>query len=746
MNKKVLFISYFFPPLGGGGVLRVTKFVKYLGDFGWKPVVITVKKGFYPITDEGLLSEIPRQVKTIRVKYPELGFWFKAKAWQSFLRYFLYPLVLFPDNQALWILPAVLAGYKLIKKEKIKIIFSSSASYSDHLVALILKKLTGVKWVADFRDVWKPSGWQKNLVGLIEISILKNADLVSTVSPGLTKIYQKFAKEKPTKFTTITNGYDEEDFIKIQNLTRRQAGAKFKVIHAGALYGSRQADLFFQALKELNIKDIELELVGTQKRFSHKESIRKLMSADVLLLILSPTDGPAVLTGKIFEYLRSRIPILAIAPKNFGAANLINQLKIGEVAEPNNLSEIKQKIKKMNQKWFKNELKIPQIEIERFERKNLTEILAKNFDNLLNFSSKKIRLCLVGNIRSPQNQNLVEYFKKRNYEIHFISTTNAKISGIKIYFLGEPIANPWYFLRSLNRIQKLVKKIKPDLINGQDLVFGGIWAYLTGLKPLVTSVWGTDVFGYNRFPGYEKYLVRKTLQKSDRVYGPSMALKAQAVKIGLDPRKFQLIHFGVDLNIFRPQNVAFLKVKHRVKDEKIIFCPRTIAPIYNTDIVIETLARFKNAKIKLFLIAAGAEPNYLLAVEKLIIKYNLVDKVVFLPRLSAHEMADYYNLAEVVISLASSDGCASSFLEALSCQRKIIITDLPFTHEWQDAFFWSAPVRDSQKTYLTVKKALKYSKTKFKKSGRQNRELIGERAELNANFEKLDQLYQELIN
>src|SRR3990172_12830612 len=105
--KKVLIISYFFPPLGGGGVIRTLKFAKYLPFFGWKVFVVTVKKGFYKYQDPLLLKEIPAEVQIDRVNYFEPAFWFQSKKWRSFLAYVLYPFFLIPDSQIFLLLPAV---------------------------------------------------------------------------------------------------------------------------------------------------------------------------------------------------------------------------------------------------------------------------------------------------------------------------------------------------------------------------------------------------------------------------------------------------------------------------------------------------------------------------------------------------------------------------------------------------------------------------------------------------------------
>jgi len=756
--NKVLIISYFFPPVGGGGVIRVTKFVKYLANFGWKPYVLTVQEGFYPIKDPSLLKDIPSDVAITRVRYFEPAFWFKGHFWQSFLAYLVYPLFLIPDRQILWFLAAIVSGYRIIKKEKIKIIFSSFAPASDHLIAMILKKLTGVKWVADFRDEWTnnlefgfKTVYHRKLAQVLEKKILNNADAIISVSEGLTSNYQRILGKKTHKFTTITNGFDAEDFQNVFfNRTKRK---KMSIVHTGTIYGTRTTDAFLEIVKDLNLP-LEVEFFGQNKRLPHKDIIRKLYEADILLLILSPKDRSSAMTGKIYEYLAARKPIFALAPKHTGASKLVQKLNVGEVADPENQKEIKEKLLKIYQKWCQNDLKIPEVNLANYERKNLTNNLAEIFNNLTKIN-RKIKLCLIGNICSPQNQNLCQYFVKKNYEIHFISTKPGKIDGAKTYWLGKNSFTPWYFARSLYKIRKIISQISPDIVHGQDLVFAGIWAYLSGFKPYVVTPWGSDVMNYEKFIGPEKYLIKKTLQRADLVTVSSEALREKAHKIGIPSEKAKLVHFGVDLNIFKKKNVDFLREKYQVGNGQIIFCPRSLAPIYNIDILIKAcapIARRKN--ITLFLLEQNAENSYLAEIKKLLVRFNLLKSVRFLPRLNPQEMAQIYNLADVVASISSSDGCSVAFLEAMATEKKIVATALPYINEWIfdktqikpiGKNLWQVPIMDVQATTEAIVDALGYPISKWQKIGEFNRALIAQNAEMTKNFAKLDQLYRELL-
>lgn len=746
--KKVLIISYFFPPIGGGGVLRVTKFVKYLPEFGWEPLILTVKQGFYPVKDESLLKELPAKTRIERVSYFEPGLWFNSSRWKSFLAFFIYRFIMIPDNQILWFLPALIRGYKLIKKEKVKIVFTSASSYSDHLIGLILKKITGVKWMADFRDEWTispyvhfPTVFHRFFARFLEKRFLKNADLVLTVSPGLNDSYQKIFGRKDSKFRVLANGFDQADFRNLQNKYRRRD--VFNIVHTGSLYGSRRADLFLEALKELNLEKVKTEFIGEKFRLPHHQVIERLLQADILLLILSPQDSQAVLTGKIFEYLAARRPILALAPQNSGAARLINKLKIGEVVDPRDKKEIKRKIYHFYRLWQANKLSVPKINLDPYERKKLTGTLSTFLDELS--KPKKIKLCLLGNIRSPQNQSLVNFFKKKNYEIHFISTTPGEIPGIKSYYLGKSNFTPWYFLKSVWLVRRLTEKISPDIIHGEDLVFAGIWAYLSGIRPLVVTPWGSDVMNYQKFVKFERYLIKKTLENANLVTISSSALKDKVYQIA-EPKRVEMVHFGVNLQLFKKDTAGNLRERFNLAKSHIIYCPRSIAPIYNTDILIEAFAKIARKNLKLLLTVQNADEPYLIEIEKKIIKLNLLDQVQFLPSLRFEEIPKLYNLADIIVTLTSSDGCSVSFLEAMALKKKIVATDLPYLKDWfKGRNLWLVPIRDAQATAKAFETALKFPAKKWRPIGEYNRQLITEQAEINSNFEKLDQLYRSLL-
>lgn len=753
---KILIISYFFPPIGGGGVLRVAKFAKYLDRLGWQVKVLTVKRGFYPITDPTLLNDLSRNIEINRVNYPEPGFFLGRKI-ASVLANLIYPLFLIPDNQILWFLPAIFKARQIIRHHHIKIIFTSSRSYSDHLIALVLKRLTGVKWVADFRDLWTRNPEIKFPTPLhlfcqqkLERLVVQNADKVITISGAMTESFQKLSSAQK-KFSTITNGFDKEDFPKKPPEPERKY---CQFIYTGSLYGGRKIVNLLAAIKEINQPQLKLKIIGPKERLSHQESLNQLYASNILLLILSPQDTAAVYSGKIFEYLATGKPILALAPKESAAAKLIIKLKAGIVVDPQDKEAIKKAIENYFQLWQSHKLEDKKFKLKQFDRFELT----KKFEKILSElePKRKPRICFIGDLSSIHNQRFVAFFKNK-YEIHFISSSPAKVSGIKIYYLGQRRYlrrwTPWEFFVSTYRIRSLVREIGPDIIHGQNLIFGGLWASLANWRPLVISVWGSDIFRFKEFIFPEQYLIRRALKKANLIVGSSLVLKDGVQKIGIKTRKFREIQFGVESKLFKPASKnrrlkRLLKSLGILAQDRVIFCPRFIKPVYNTKILLEAFSYLKPREkhLKLLLIRANADQKFFRSIQDLITELKITKDVIFFGQASRQEMVKLYNLAEIVVSIPSYDSSAVSVLEAMACGRKLVLSDIPYVREWyssQIKNFYLAKAGNEKSTAEAILRAL--STSDFTKIALFNRNLVSKKADYQTNMHLMDKLYQELI-
>lgn len=396
--KKVLIISYYFPPSGGPGVQRILKFVKYLPEFNWEPVVLTVIDGDFPARDESLLNEIPQNIKVYRTKiFEPYGLYRNLtgrkkhsaldvdninigakKKFSERIAEFIRATFFIPDARRGWLKHAVRKGKKIIIEEKPDMIFSSSPPYTCALIAMKLKRYAenkmnmNIPWVSDFRDAWTgylttPKRWfiPSIIDKHYEKRTLIHADAVTMVADG---IKDDFDKKYPhvsgnKNFVLIRNGFDSKDYPQTPSKSKNE---KFTVVYTGSMYGKRNPYFFISTLTELAEKGlikkekIKLQFIGrcgTEiKEFiaisklkdsielipyvPHSESINYLLNADAMLLIIDEDIySKMILSGKVFEYLGASMltgkPIIAIAPEG-EASDLIHETCSGDVVPHNN--------------------------------------------------------------------------------------------------------------------------------------------------------------------------------------------------------------------------------------------------------------------------------------------------------------------------------------------------------------------------------------------------------------------------
>lgn len=412
--KKVLIIANQFPPMGGSGVQRSVKFVKHLNKFGYEPVVFTRNADNAPLRDETLLKDVPEGTLIIRTPAYECteleGFLYKPGK--------VLGKIMIPDSARIWMETSKRAVLECIAENDIKIIYTTSAPYSDHLLGLYIKKvMPKIKWVADFRDEWTNNPYtldnphdfiRTKIEKKMEKSVLDNADMLITNTPVMRKNFVENNKLKGDNFFVIPNGYDQEDFADFD--LSKPANDKLTFVYTGALYGRRKPDTFFQAISELikekkvSANKIKVKLIGNYHKdklqaqidsygltnqieivgyVPHDVCISEQLKADVLVLIEGTGRGSdAFYTGKIFEYMNTNRPVLAVLPENGAAADLVKKSNIGIVSHTDNVEKIKENIFKYYSQWLNDSLLFEpnRIVIEEFERKNLTKKLAEVFD------------------------------------------------------------------------------------------------------------------------------------------------------------------------------------------------------------------------------------------------------------------------------------------------------------------------------------------------------------------------------
>lgn len=414
--KKVLIIANQFPPMGGAGVQRSVKFVKHLRSFGYEPVVLTRDIGNMQLRDETLLDDVPEGVSVYRTRPLELP---ELRGIMRIPGKVLGKLVI-PDTACFWYKNSRKTALKIVKEEKIDIVYTTSAPYSDHLLGMYIKeKMPSVKWAADFRDEWTNNPYildnphnavRTGIEKRMEGRVLHEADLLITNTPVMRENFIRNNSLSGDNFVVIPNGYDIEDFAGLDT-DAAPHNDRFTMVYTGALYGRRRPDNFFRALSELKKEGrvdtgrIEVRLIGNYHNdklqaqidsfeltecvriigyVPHDVCIEHQIAADALILIEGSGRGAdAFYTGKIFEYMNTNRPVVAVLPEGC-AADLVRESAIGEVADADSVEQIKAVIYDYYSRWSEGALSFEpdRSVIERYERKKLTEALAAAFDSI----------------------------------------------------------------------------------------------------------------------------------------------------------------------------------------------------------------------------------------------------------------------------------------------------------------------------------------------------------------------------
>ena len=421
--KKVLIITYYFPPAGGPGVQRWLKFVKYLPDFDIQPIIYVPENPTYPIIDNDLVDEIPANTTVLKHKIFEpyqiasifsknntnkisSGIIPNRKKQTLLQQLFLWIRgnIFIPDARVYWVKPSVKFLEKYILENKIDTIITSGPPHSLHLIGLELKQKSQVNWIADFRDPWTTIGYHKDLK-LSDYAAKKHKNLEKTVLNTADKIIvtskttkQEFEVITNKPIEIITNGFDNE-VIEVQSLD-----SKFSMAHIGSFLSDRNPEILWQSINELisEVPDfknnIEIKLIGKTSQevldsiskfeldgfvnnlgyVSHKIAVREQRKSQVLLLIeIDSNDTKSIIPGKLFEYIVSNRPIIAIGPKNSDFEAIINETKSGEFFTYDDKIKLKKSILKCYNLYLNDNLKSNAVNIDQFSRRNLSDKLAK---------------------------------------------------------------------------------------------------------------------------------------------------------------------------------------------------------------------------------------------------------------------------------------------------------------------------------------------------------------------------------
>jgi glycosyltransferase involved in cell wall biosynthesis len=408
--RRVLFLAYNFPPHGGPGVQRSLKFVKYLPEFGWQPVVLSAAEEAGPILDPSLVPDIPSGVPVWRLPAFNIQKVLAAADRLGLKRVavLLNLLLQIPDPGIFWARRARRAAQELIATTRPELIYSTSGPNSSHLAARWIQQDSGLPWLADFRDPWSTNLVIPYLPGYralnrrLEREVLAAADRVACVSQPWLADLQANLGAQSDKFVLIPNGYDPDD---LPQLSRPGAAGPFTLTHTGSLYRNRRPDSFLAAVQlllergELNREQIRVRFIGRDSArhiprealyeaieyLPHGDLVEYLGKTHVLLLLLDTApENAGNYSGKLYEYIAANRPILGIVPPGGVAQALIESTRTG-LAVDNDPEQIAAAILRLYRDW---QAGFPDFhpdwgEIEQYSRRRLTARLAKEFDRLV---------------------------------------------------------------------------------------------------------------------------------------------------------------------------------------------------------------------------------------------------------------------------------------------------------------------------------------------------------------------------
>ena len=436
--KRVLIISYYWPPTGGSGVQRWVKFAKYLPSEGWQPVIYTPENPEQLAVDESLAAEVPAEAEVIKTRIVEPYEIYKKMLRKSGHskeavevnpvnaqnKSFLQKVAMWvrgnlfrPDPRCLWIGPSVRFLKKYLSEHPVDLIVSTGPPQSMHLIGRRLAKETGLPWIADFRDPWTKIFYFKHLSMTratekwhkkMEKKVLDDASVVVAVSP---LVQQEFQQMTQTSVELITNGFDECDFA-TERCHEADGGPdkEFCITHTGLFAADGNPTVLWEVLakkyaadesfrKALKIKLIgktddsilkalrDAGLEGTVEDMGyqpHAVAVEQQRKASLLILPLrKEPEYKAVLPGKLFEYLASWRPVLGIGQPDGAMSLILNTTKTGVVFDWEDRTSIARFIDLCWKNHLEGRLIVEDADISQFTRHNLTRRMAQLFDRLI---------------------------------------------------------------------------------------------------------------------------------------------------------------------------------------------------------------------------------------------------------------------------------------------------------------------------------------------------------------------------
>lgn len=420
--KRVLIITYYWPPAGGPGVQRWLKFITYFKEFGIEPIVYTPENPNYPIEDVNLINEIPEGIEVIKLpikepyRFAKILSKKKTKQISSGIITKKQPSIIerlmlwvrgnffIPDARIGWVKPSINYLEKYIAQNAIDAIITTGPPHSMHLIGLALKRKLGLTWIADFRDPWTTIHYHKSLQlsdssekkhKQLEAEVLQNADRVVVTSPNTKLEFQSITKQP---IDIITNGYDTNHLIE------PKLDTNFSLVHIGSLLSGRNPEILWKVLSDLCVEsekfaqDFKLKLIGAVSNevivslknhqladktevvgyVSHEEALQFQHNAQLLLLIeMNLAETRSIIPGKLFEYLLAKRPIIALGPNGSDIEAIISETNAGRFFNYEEELQLKKEIADSYQLFKEGKLSVTSNGIEKYSRRELTGKIAE---------------------------------------------------------------------------------------------------------------------------------------------------------------------------------------------------------------------------------------------------------------------------------------------------------------------------------------------------------------------------------
>lgn len=431
-KKKVLIITYYWPPSGGSGVQRWLKMSKYLSDFGWEPIIYTAEEGESPAIDESLFSDVRNNQIVLKKKI-----WEPYKLYKKFtgkkkdermgagflqeknrksgitekIAVWIRGNFFIPDARKFWIKPSVKYLSSYLKENKVDAIISTGPPHSTHLIAMGVSKKLKLPWIADFRDPWTEIDFYNQLKlsnkadkkhKRLERKVLETANLTVTVSKQWAQDLKRLGAPR---VEVVTNGFDPDDFPEKSHVLTKE----FSITHIGSMNKDRNPSVLWEAISELCQEldgfkqNLKLQFIGKTDYsvfesiegiglmshvrnvdyMNHHDVIEEMAQSQLLLLPINNTPNVSgIIPGKLFEYLAVKRPILAIGPSSAASGEIIIECNAGSITDFNQKEELKANIRSFYDSYLAGTLNVNSESIEPYSRKKLAEKYAELLDHL----------------------------------------------------------------------------------------------------------------------------------------------------------------------------------------------------------------------------------------------------------------------------------------------------------------------------------------------------------------------------